>query len=256
MAGLGFGGLLVAQSFQVGVEHAHRHFRCLSPIGPELLAVEANIEGALPRGGQTMPVRIRVGVGGRDAHDHALLAADVARHSDVAAHEFVLDPNPVTQADVRQFGRRLTAGPAGARQAEVEAGRAAQGFSGAHTALHAKAGHGGEGALVVGGGHVVAWLHALDRMPVFVHVVDAVADQAHPHGRDADVGFAVEGLGVALAHHGAEALAAAEIMNAVHGGDPRLRESMEPSQMGPQMGPQRAPRTAPPAATRRSGTPG
>jgi hypothetical protein len=57
-------------------------------------------------------------------------------------------------------------------------------------------------------------------MAVLVHVVDAMTQHPHPHGCNADLGLAVEGVGLALANYGPKALSATEVVKSVHGQAP------------------------------------
>src|SRR6266536_2170079 len=95
-------------------------------------------------------------------------------------------------------------------------------FAADHSLFHKEGGDGGEPVLEVGGVEILRLAHALDGVTELVDVVDALdeADQVHDHH-----GFFPVRVEIRLALlplHASEAMLAAEVVHAVHGGCARM----------------------------------
>src|SRR5262249_45627563 len=121
--------------------------------------------------------------------------------------------------DLELLPRRHVA-PAGSdRQGERKAplGAAFELFLGNNSLLDAERGEAGQRALVVAGQEIVARLHSLHGMAIFVHVEDAELDRKRVQRVDAFLPRLVERLRLQGVTDAAETLPATHVMHAVHG---------------------------------------
>jgi hypothetical protein len=166
-------------------------------------------------------VRIRERVRRRLAHDHAFAAADVARHADVAGDEVGAHADPVAGQEALA---RADVGPprrAGQGEGERAAGALLELLAREQALLDAQRRQARERAFVVARRQVVARLHALDRMAIFVHVEDAELHCQRVQRVRANFPGGMEDRRVGCMANRAEALLAAEVVHAVHVCPPR-----------------------------------
>jgi len=90
-------------------------------------------------------------------------------------HIVITDLHQITRPVGLALGRIPATSPRGQCERKDAIGQRVQFLLGRESLLHQKRCKPGQRALVVAGAQVVAWFHAFDRMPVGIHVDDAVA---------------------------------------------------------------------------------
>ena len=192
------------------------HKRVVGRVGPQLGAVETHVIGGLVVRGHAVGVRVGEWVGRRDVHHHPGFAPDVAGCTHMAAHMLNPHLHLVTHAKCVRIGG--IAAPRAQRQGQRKAATGAllQIAQTEHALFHAQGGQAGQGALVIARAHVMARLHALNGVAVFVHVEDAGTHRHTVEGIDAFFPFLMEHRCIGAVHHGPKALPATEVVHAVH----------------------------------------
>ena len=135
----------------------------------------------------------------------------------MAGHPVCLDLHHVAGLEALPLGRVAAARGAGQRQRESALGTPLQVLQGEHALFHTQRGQARQCAFVVARAQVVARLHALDGVPILVHV-----ENAAPHGVGiecigAHLPGRVERRRLERITHAAKALAPAEVVSSVHG---------------------------------------
>jgi NADPH:quinone reductase-like Zn-dependent oxidoreductase len=203
-------------ALQVAFEDAHVHQCRVGGARPQVLGAEAHVIGRLVGRFDAMGMRVRDGVGGRHADHHAGLAADVARHADVARDRVVSHAHAIAGREALPTGRVAAARGARPCERDEAAGAPLQLLARDDAFLHQQRGEARERALVVARGHVMARLHALDGVAVLVHVEEPAPHREGVERVRAHLPGGVEGLRVVRVAHRPEPLPAAQVVDAVH----------------------------------------